>query len=128
MIPHFTDHAANERTFLAWVRTAIAVMAFGFVVERFDIFLRLTRASMAPQGRQWLRATLGEATGLGLMAAGMAIVIVATIRFLRIRREIDDPAPRLGQGSRLDLALSAMLFLLGCALMTYLIASLSGHG
>ncbi|HEX4173709.1 MAG TPA: DUF202 domain-containing protein, partial [Acetobacteraceae bacterium] len=32
MIGHFTDHAANERTFLAWVRTAIAVMAFGFLV------------------------------------------------------------------------------------------------
>jgi putative membrane protein len=30
MIPRFTDHAANERTYLAWVRTAIAVMAFGF--------------------------------------------------------------------------------------------------
>jgi len=33
MIKNFSDHAANERTFLAWVRTAIAVMAFGFLVE-----------------------------------------------------------------------------------------------
>jgi Domain of unknown function (DUF202) len=37
MIQNFADHSANERTFLAWVRTAIAVMAFGFVVERFDL-------------------------------------------------------------------------------------------
>ena len=40
MITRYSDHAANERTFLAWVRTAIAMMAFGFVIERFDLFLR----------------------------------------------------------------------------------------
>ena len=41
MIKHYSDHAANERTFLAWVRTAIAVMAFGFLIERFDLFLKI---------------------------------------------------------------------------------------
>jgi inner membrane protein YidH len=40
MITRYSDHAANERIFLAWVRTAIAMMAFGFVIERFDLFLR----------------------------------------------------------------------------------------
>ena len=40
MIRNFRDHAANERTFLAWVRTAIAVMAFGFLIERFDLLLK----------------------------------------------------------------------------------------
>ena len=37
MLKRYSDHAANERTFLAWVRTSIAVMAFGFVIERFDL-------------------------------------------------------------------------------------------
>jgi uncharacterized membrane protein YidH (DUF202 family) len=35
MIQSFSDHAANERTFLAWVRTGIAVIALGFVIEKF---------------------------------------------------------------------------------------------
>jgi uncharacterized membrane protein YidH (DUF202 family) len=35
MIRGYSDHAANERTFLAWVRTGIAVIAFGFVIEKF---------------------------------------------------------------------------------------------
>ena len=48
MIKRYSDHAANERTFLAWVRTAIAVMAFGFVIERFDLFLKV----VAPQTAQ----------------------------------------------------------------------------
>ena len=41
MIKNYTDHSANERTFLAWVRTAIALMAFGFLLERFDLFLQV---------------------------------------------------------------------------------------
>jgi hypothetical protein len=62
---NFSDHAANERTFLAWLRTGIAIIAFGFVVEKFNIFLsslmgandelgrliRLDRAS-GPLGRR----------------------------------------------------------------------------
>src|SRR5882757_2869490 len=47
MIRNFSDHSANERTFLAWVRTAIAVMAFGFLVEKFDLFLEFAAPSLA---------------------------------------------------------------------------------
>ena len=39
MIPRYSDHAANERTFLAWVRTGIATIAFGFVIEKFNLFI-----------------------------------------------------------------------------------------
>jgi putative membrane protein len=46
MIERYSDHAANERTFLAWVRTAIAVMAFGFLVEKFDLFLEVAARSI----------------------------------------------------------------------------------
>jgi len=50
MIKRYSDHAANERTFLAWARTAIAVMGFGFLMEKFDLFLRYT----APLGERHL--------------------------------------------------------------------------
>jgi uncharacterized membrane protein YidH (DUF202 family) len=33
-------HMANERTFLAWIRTSIGIMAFGFVVEKFSLFIK----------------------------------------------------------------------------------------
>ena len=49
MIKRYSDHAANERTFLAWVRTAIALMAFGFVIERFDLFLQAGASQKEPQ-------------------------------------------------------------------------------
>ncbi len=47
MIRGYSDHAANERTFLAWVRTGIAVIAFGFVVEKFNLFLDAIARSTA---------------------------------------------------------------------------------
>lgn len=58
MIYNFTEHSANERTFLAWVRTGIAVIAFGFVIEKFNLFLRALAAN-AP-------AALGKAIHAGL--------------------------------------------------------------
>ena len=48
MIKRYSDHAANERTFLAWVRTAIAVMAFGFLIERFDLILAAVDIRLRP--------------------------------------------------------------------------------
>ncbi|HEV7878062.1 DUF202 domain-containing protein, partial [Bradyrhizobium sp.] len=42
MIARYTDHAANERTFLAWVRTGLAVAAFGFFLVRLNVFFDVT--------------------------------------------------------------------------------------
>ena len=39
MIRDYADHAANERIFLAWLRTGMAVVAFGFVIEKFNLFV-----------------------------------------------------------------------------------------
>ena len=124
MIRNFSDHAANERTFLAWVRTAIAVMAFGFVVERFDLFLRIARASVSVHVVRAPSALAGEVAGLGLMVMGLAMVAIATIRFLITAKTIDDRAEHAGPGSRFDLALAGLLFLLGCALFAYLVSNL----
>jgi putative membrane protein len=126
VLRNFSDHAANERTFLAWVRTAIAVMAFGFLVEKFDLFLRFTSAGVKARAALGGQMRLGEFAGLALMAMGLAIVVVATVRFLKTAREIDDELQHTGEGSRLDIALAALLFLLGCALVGYLIANLVG--
>ena len=41
MIKRYTDHSANERTYLAWIRTSIAIMAFGFLIEKFDLLFQI---------------------------------------------------------------------------------------
>jgi putative membrane protein len=120
MIRNFSDHSANERTFLAWVRTAIAVMAFGFLVERFDLFLEIAAPSLT--GRTlWLKGSrLGNEAGLALIILGASIIAIAGGRFVATARAIDSEKTLRGPGSRLDLALAVLLGLLGCALFVYL--------
>ncbi len=119
-IKNFSDHAANERTFLAWVRTSIAVTAFGFLVERFDLFLSLAGSSALDHHISVSRPEFGRVAGLALIVAGVAMVVLAGVRFVKTAKEIDDAAIVPGTGSRLDIALAALLALLGVALFFYL--------
>ena len=60
---------AAERTMLAWLRTGIAIMAFGFVVARFGLFLRLLQAQETATASEGLSSYLGAAiVGLGVLA------------------------------------------------------------
>jgi putative membrane protein len=82
MINRFSDHAANERTFLAWIRTAIAVMAFGFLVERFDLFIRF--ASRGAAGASPPHSGVANAVGLLFVTMGMATMVIAAVRFSKL--------------------------------------------
>jgi putative membrane protein len=120
MIKNYGDHAANERTFLAWVRTAIAVMAFGFIVEKFDLFLQLAAPALGGRTLSIPGQKFGNVVGLSLIVVGTAMVALAAVRFLSTAKYIDSPEAHAGTGSRFDLALAALLVLLGCALFFYL--------
>ena len=121
MITNVREHAANERTFLAWVRTAVAVIALGFLVERFDLLVRFGKA--APEAG---KSDFGHIAGLVLIVLGIAMIPVAAMRFVRTAREIDARETHPGTGSRVDLALAALLVLLAGGLVVYLINTLSG--
>jgi putative membrane protein len=120
MIKRYSDHAANERTFLAWVRTAIAVMAFGFLIERFDLFVRVA----APQLAQRELGTHGEGfanwAGLAFIIIGIVTVAIAGERFWLTGKDIDAEAEVASPGERFDLALAFMIGLLGASLALYL--------
>jgi putative membrane protein len=82
-----TDHLANERTFLAWVRTGIAIMAFGFVVARFGLLLReLNSANVLSSV---LPPHISSAIGVTLTLFGATIIVIALFNFLSIRRAIE---------------------------------------
>jgi putative membrane protein len=120
MIRNFNDHSANERTFLAWVRTAIAVMAFGFLVEKFDLFLELAAPSLAGRTLSLPGQKFGNLAGLALIVLGTAMVGIAAARFVMTAKNIDREDLRAGTGSRIDITLAVLLVLLGCALFLYL--------
>ncbi|MDQ6660415.1 MAG: DUF202 domain-containing protein [Chloroflexota bacterium] len=82
-----TDHLANERTFLAWIRTGLSIIAFGFVVERFGLLLRqLGVQSPTPP---IISVHYSTFIGITLTLLGIVVMIVALISFLQSRRTID---------------------------------------
>ena len=120
MIERYTDHAANERTFLAWVRTSIAIMAFGFLVEKFDLFLEFASKSLATRLPSIGGQLVGNIAGLLLIALGGATMILAIIRFRQTSLDIDSADTRPGTGDRMDIILATLLVILGAALFGYL--------
>jgi putative membrane protein len=84
------------RTFLVWVRTAIAVMAFGFLVEKFDLFLEVAAPSLAGRTLSLPGQKFGNAAGLALIVLGTAMVAIAALRFVRNAKNIDQKELRPG--------------------------------
>jgi putative membrane protein len=126
VIHGYSDHAANERTFLAWVRTAIAVIAFGFVIEKFNLFV-LTMASVGPLGAadrlQLERASgpLGRYDGLALVLIGLALIAVAAFRFIRTGQRLDDQELHPAGSLRAELILSSLLALIVAGISAWLV-------
>ncbi|HTQ41170.1 MAG TPA: DUF202 domain-containing protein [Polyangiaceae bacterium] len=95
----YRDHAANERTLLAWIRTGIALMAFGFAIARFGIFLR----EVAQAGALHVTPVRGLGSawfGVVLVVLGLLTNAAAVTRYATVRRAIEDrrsgaPSPGL---------------------------------
>ena len=83
-----TEHLANERTFLAWVRTSIAIMSLGFVVAKFGLWMReiAGRMSEAPSNHG---SGLSPFIGAGMIAFGGLLALLAAVRFHKVNRQIE---------------------------------------
>jgi putative membrane protein len=124
MIRNYSDHAANERTFLSWVRTGIAVIAFGFVIEKFTLFV-LTLASPSVLGQHGLRlrrlsGPVGRYEGVAFIAAGIALIILATVRFMRTSALLDDASTYSAGSVRSELIVSVICLLLVASYSIYI--------
>jgi putative membrane protein len=127
MIERYSDHAANERTFLAWVRTAIAIMAFGFLVQKFDLFLRIAGSSLDARPLTAGSQIVGDVAGLLLIVLGGVVMALAAVRFRKTTLEIDAEEVRPGPGTWLDITLVALLLLLGTILFVYLVYTVTSR-
>jgi putative membrane protein len=116
MIGAYSDHAANERTFLAWIRTGIAVIAFGVVIAKFNLFMLALASTAVGQGQRSQLASLfgrvGRYDGLALIFGGVCLVVLATIRFIRTARLLDDAQMHSAKNVRTELILSGWLVLM----------------
>lgn len=120
MIPHFSDHAANERTYLAWVRTALAVVGLGFLLERFDLFLAYLGHEEVARAAHHVHLRTTEWIGLILIGFGSVVIFFATMRFVQQRRAISAAEIIHYRNSYGELILAGLLTMLGIFLLFYI--------
>ena len=109
------DHLANERTLLAWSRTAVAIMALGFVVARFGLLIR----ELGPSQPQRLPTGTSTVFGVVLVLLGAALLVLGTVRYWRVGEDIQNRAFRWSPW--LGLAIGGLLLLTALVLAAYLI-------
>ncbi len=111
-----SDHLANERTFLAWVRTGAAIVVFGFAIGRFSIAMRQLTAL---QGHAVRTAGMSVWLGSFTILAGLALVVAGLVRYRKTRVQLEagtfEPA-----GFVLDL-ITILTVVFGLVLAGYLI-------
>jgi putative membrane protein len=119
MIPRYTDHSANERTYLAWIRTAISIMAFGFLIEKFDLFL--TYINQVTENAMDLQPNpVTQFVGLGLILVGVMVIFAATVRFFAYKKSIESEERFPYNVKKTNLILSSLMILLAVFLMVYM--------
>jgi len=114
-----SDYLAAERTLLAWIRTGLALMGFGFVVARFGLFLQQLRLiDHAPSG-----ASYGVSLwfGTALIAVGVAVNLSSAWRHVGLVRELDKGEPACSRSLTPAVATALFLALVGLAMAIYLV-------
>jgi putative membrane protein len=115
-----SDYLAAERTFLAWIRTGLALMGFGFVVARFGLFLKQVQAlsALSPQHSYGLSLWFGTA----LIAGGVILNVFASLHHVRLLRQLDNGEIPRSHPKAQAVALALFLALVGLAMTIYLVS------
>lgn len=120
-------HLANERTFLAWIRTSIGVMAFGFVVEKFALFINEISHYFGRQGNletvtnSALHPGYSSIFGIFLVILGTLTGLFAFFKYKKVERQIEEDT--YCSSSILAIVLTSSVVVIGCFLVLYLILS-----
>ena len=113
---------AAERTLLAWVRTGLAMMGFGFVVARFGLFLR--ELAVGPDVALHQRSGQSLGVGTTLVLLGVAVTVGAAVKHWHTIRRLERGQPLRFQPWSLGMVVALVLGLLGLLMATYLVMGL----
>jgi uncharacterized protein (DUF302 family)/uncharacterized membrane protein YidH (DUF202 family) len=115
-----SDYLAAERTFLAWIRTGLALMGLGFVVARFGLFLQMFQAG--PSGPAQPPYGLSFWFGTALILLGVIVTAGSMRSYVRLVRELKRGEPDFHRLSSLAVGLAIALAAAGLAMAVYLIS------
>ena len=114
------EHLANERTFLAWVRTSIALMGFGFVIVKFTLFLK--EISLLLETKVVSSKGYSAMAGIIMVALGVIIAILAFFQYKKYEKQLNNNS--YVSSSMLSLFLTLIIFIGGIILIIYLLSSI----
>lgn len=114
MSQDLAEQAANERTFLAWVRTGIAVVGFGFVVEKFNLFILAAAVNLSPDQAKAIRikpllGPIDRYDGLAFMLFGIAVIVLGYRRFAHRRLPIVKNMTARAEGVKAEMWITSIL-------------------
>lgn len=117
--PQLSDLLAAERTFLAWIRTGLALMGFGFVVARFGLFLKQLELIQHAE----LKTSYGLSLwfGTALIAVGVLVNVFSSWHHLRLVKELERGGTIPPRPSTQAVVIALFLALIGLAMAVYLV-------
>ena len=118
--PSVSDHLANERTFLAWLRTSIGIMAFGFVVVKFSLFMKQISIVLGKQ-LETSQKGFSSVLGITLVCTGLLTTLFSYLRFRRTERQLNNHTYQ--SSSVLITILVSSIILVSILLVLYLVRS-----
>ncbi len=113
------EFQANERTFLAWIRTSIALMGFGFVIAKFNLFLK--QLSFVLEAEDFSAKPHGTIVGMIMVAIGLIMAIFAYIQFKKNANQLASNA--YAPSSKLPLLLTLIIAVGGAFLIVYFLTN-----
>lgn len=116
-----SDHLANERTFLAWIRTSIGIMAFGFVVVKFSLFVKQISMILGKENIIHSKGYSGI-LGIVLVAVGTLTAVLSYMRYINSEKQINEGYYK--HSSLLITVLTTFIFLVSVLLIVYLVNSI----
>jgi len=114
------EHLANERTFLAWIRTSIALMGFGFVIVKFTLFLK--EISLLIEAKAVLSKGYSAMVGVIMVAFGVIIAILAFLQYKKYENQLNKNT--YVSSSMLSLFVTLIILIGGIILIIYLLSSI----
>jgi putative membrane protein len=111
---------AAERTFLAWIRTGLALMGIGFAVSRFGLFLRQITAAESHLSTNQHTTGISLWSGVALVALGVIVTLSSVLRHIQLVRELSSGTWQPGRVSRDAVILGLILAVLGIGMAVYL--------
>ena len=120
-MPGPADHLANERTFLAWIRTSIALMGFGFVIVKFALFIKQISLVLGSKASSaWQRVFSYRWRYYGCL--GAVIALLAFVRYSTIEKQLNNNG--YAPSKLLSILLTAGILIGSIFLVVYLVPSI----